>query len=419
MADDDFDLFPKREHLDPFSFDSKEEEKDAQSAEEGQEEDVIFDDSQPLPDITNDQPAAEIPTQAVPTEPVEDMPKPSIDDSDFDLPADFFSEEEQQPQEPFEKMDESPPGPIPDTEPEQVVSEPELDLSASSKPVRKGPSPFVMVGGALLVILILLYGALTYLKRESRPVKMLSPAQAVIELKKPMVELPPAKTPVSEPKEVDQPAPGEPSVGIESDTQVTTAGGIQGESEAPSAKDTAGQKPSRKNAEVASVQITKSEPSTSPSMEATGSGYSIQVGALILKSSVKDLEKKLSGVGYDPFFKEGTTRATMNFLTVGPLGKGEEQSALKRIRNAGIEANMRQTAKGVIINAGGFLLSGNANRVSKKIRALGYPVKLERKETQLPITLIRVGRYGTKLEATKVRDDLKKKGFDAIVVKLQ
>ncbi len=419
MADDEFDLFPKREHLDPFSFDSKEEEKDVQSAEEGQEEDVIFDDSQPLPDTTNDQPSGEIPAQTVPTEPVEGMPKPSIDDSDFDLPADFFSEEDQQVQEPFEKIDESPPGPIPDKEPEQVVSEPELDLSASSKPVRKGPSPFVVVGGALLVILILLWGALTYLKRESRPVQMKSPAQAVIELKKPTVELPPVKPPVSEPKKADQPALEETSVGIKLDNAVTTTDGIQGELEAPSGKDTAGQKPAGKSAEVASVQTTISEQSTSPSLEAAVSGYSIQVGALILKSSVKDLEKKLSGVGYDPFFKEGTTRATMNFLTVRPLGKGEEQSALKRIRNAGIEANMRQTAKGVIINAGGFLLSGNANSVSKKIRSLGYPVKLERKETQLPITLVRVGRFGTKLEATKIKDDLKKKGFDAIVVKLQ
>ncbi|MFV1957093.1 MAG: SPOR domain-containing protein [bacterium] len=419
MADDDFDLFPKREHLDPFSFDSKEEEKDAQSAEEGQDEDVIFNDSQPLPDTTDAQPPGEIPAQEVPTEPLEDMPKPSIDDSEFDLPADFFAEEEQSVQEPFEEISESMPGPIPDKEPEQVLSEPELDLSTRSKPIRRGPSPFIMVGGALLVILILLWGALTYLKRENRPVQTQLPAQATIELRRPAVEPPPVEPPASEPSKAEQPVPEQPSDGSEPDSQVITTGGMQREPEAPSGKGTAGQKPAGKKADLASVQIPKSEPSLSPSVRAAGSGYSVQVGALILKSSIKDLEKKLSAIGYNPFFKEGTTRATMNFLTVGPLRKGEEQRALKRIRNAGIEADMQQTAKGMIINAGGFLLSGNATRVSERIRALGFPVKLERKETQLPITLVRVGRYGTKLEAAQARDDLKKKGLDAIVVKLQ
>ncbi len=421
MGDDDFDLFPKREHLDPFSFNSKEEEKDAQSAEEGQDEDVVFNDSQPQPDTTDGQPPGEIPPQGAPSEPLEDMPKPSIDDSEFDLPADFFAEEEQPTQEPFEQISESIPGPIPDKEPEQAVSGPELDLNTRSKPVRRGPSPFVMVGGALLVILILLWGALTYLKRENKPVQTQLPAQATIEPGRPAVEAPLVEPPASELSKAEQTVAGEPSGGSEPDTQEITTGGMQREREpeAPSGKGTAEQKPAEKKTDLVSVQIPRSEPSTSLFVRAAGSGYSVQVGALILKSSVKDLEKTLSAIGYDPFFKEGTTRATMNFLTVGPLGKGEEQSALKRIRNAGIEANMRQTAKGMIINAGGFLLSGNANRVGERIRALGYPVKLERKETQLPITLVRVGRYGTKLEAAQARDDLKKKGLDAIVVKLQ
>lgn len=419
MGDDDFDLFPKREHLDPFSFDSKEEEKDAQSEEEGQEKDAFFDDSQPLPEAPDAEPPGDIPAHDLPPDRVEDMPKPSIDDSEFDLPADFFSEEEPVTQEPFEEISESLPGPIPDEEPEQIKAEPELDLSTGTRTRRRGPSPFVVVGGALLVILLLLWGALTYLKRESRPVLFQKPPQATIKLRKPAPPPPPAREPAAEAPKSLQPGQGALTDEGKPETPAAVSDGTQGKPEAPPDKAVDKGKPAAEKIEAASVKVPKPKPVAPPNVAAVGSGYSVQVGALILKSSVRDLEKKLSAIGYDPFFKEGTTRATMNFISVGPLGKGEEQRALKRIRNTGIEANIRQSSKGTVIDAGGFLLSGNADRVSQRIRALGYPVKLERKEAQLPLTLIRVGRYGTKTEAAKVRDDLKKKGFDAIVVKLQ
>ena len=58
--------------------------------------------------------------------------------------------------------------------------------------------------------------------------------------------------------------------------------------------------------------------------------YSVQVGACILRSSVKELEKKLVAAGYDPLYKKGSTQAMMHFLTVG---RSEERRVGKECRS--------------------------------------------------------------------------------------
>lgn len=410
---DDFDLFPKREHLDPFSFDSKEEEKE--SSDTGDQEDhVVFDD---------DSASGNAILPETPSVEDEEMPRPSIDGPEFELPSDFFGAEppddfQSSAPDIFDEPQESAPGPIPDDEPESVKLEGPPPKARGAKPERKGPSAFVLVGGAILVILVVLWGALNYLKKESRPAAVLPPIQrkAQIPATEPVSLQPsvvekdaPSQTPAAESKEVSQ------DVSVASQKtgeQTATKGSSAQVPETPAAA------PKKPAAGLAPSRAEKTDQQSSSSI-LDASSYSVQVGALILRSSVKELEKKLSGTGYEPFYKKGTTHTSMNFLTVGPFATGEGTKALDRIRKAGLEANIRHFSAGDIINAGGYLLSGNARRVSNRIRALGYPVKLERKETQMPITLVRVGRYSTKTEATRLRDELKKKGFDAIVVKLQ
>ncbi len=113
--------------------------------------------------------------------------------------------------------------------------------------------------------------------------------------------------------------------------------------------------------------------------------------------------------------------AKMNMLTVGPFASvAEARNALTRLKGAGVDSNLRRRADGgAIINAGSYLLEENANSVMKKIRSLGYPVRMSRSEARLPMTFVRVGRYTDMGDASSVREELKGKGFDAIVVKLQ
>ena len=149
--------------------------------------------------------------------------------------------------------------------------------------------------------------------------------------------------------------------------------------------------------------------------------YSLQMGAFILDSSVAELEKKLRGLGYEPFRKKGSTTALMNMLTVGPFGNvNDARAALTRLKEAGVDSNMRRRNDGgAIINAGSYLLEENATSIMKKIRSMGYPVKLFKREARLPMTFVRVGRYPGRDDAASAKQELKSKGLEGIVVKLQ
>jgi cell division septation protein DedD len=111
----------------------------------------------------------------------------------------------------------------------------------------------------------------------------------------------------------------------------------------------------------------------------------------------------------------------MNILTVGPFPDGDEgQKALSILKKSGIDSNLvRRSGGGTVIKAGSYILEDNARSIMQKIRDMGYPVQLSKKATRMPMTYVRVGRYERVQEATSIRDELKGKGMDAIVVKLQ
>ena len=83
----------------------------------------------------------------------------------------------------------------------------------------------------------------------------------------------------------------------------------------------------------------------------------------------------------------------MNMLTVGPFGNvSDARAALAKLKEAGVDSNMRRRNDGgAIINAGSYLLEENATSITKKIRSMGYPVKLQKREARLPMTFVRVG----------------------------
>ena len=111
----------------------------------------------------------------------------------------------------------------------------------------------------------------------------------------------------------------------------------------------------------------------------------------------------------------------MNMLTVGPFGNvSDARAALAKLKEAGVDSNMRRRNNGgAIINAGSYLLEENATSITKKIRSMGYPVKLQKREARLPMTFVRVGRYPGTDEAANAKQELKDKGLEGVVVKLQ
>jgi cell division septation protein DedD len=392
---DDFDLFPKRENLDPFSFGKKEKttESDKQDSGEdlfGQEEQALG----PLPDLSSNispgipeepPPIPDLPLgEPVAAEPssTSGMPPLQPDAAVPDLVNGIHSE-----------------GPISEekTFDEPIFEQEQVGDDAVERSSRRSPSPFVIIGGALIIIIGLLYGALTYLKRDKAPMQAvpIPPVSVAVTPLKPE----PAPAPVPEP------VIAESQVETPVDTVVTPPETVQ---------------------ETAPV-IVKSPPKPEPAPEAAPVAvagtvqYSLQMGAFILDSSVAELEKKLRGLGYEPFLEKGSTTAMMNMLTVGPFDNvSDARATLAKLKESGVDSNMqRRNDGGAIINAGSYLLAENATSIMKEIRSMGYPVKLLKREARLPMTFVRLGRYPGTEEAANAKQELKSKGLEGIVVKLQ
>lgn len=411
---DDFDLFPKRENLDPFSFGKKEKSSESEK-DEGSDE--LFGQEERTPEAPPDLPVdmpADMPAASSESQPPLLEP-PLAGQEDFSAPTAGGTP----PQEPPTSPEQPEPAPIPDfmddalpegpisgekTFDEPVFVQEQVADEKVEKGSRKSPSPFVVVGGALIIIIGLLYGALTYLKRDNPQIPQVLP---------PVVSVPvnpvPEPAPAPVPEAPESPAP----------TQAQT----QAETNAPADQAIEVPEPGTVTEQAEANAVPESPPETVPAPVAVSEGlqYSVQAGAFILDSSVAELEKKLRGFGFDPFLKKGSTTAMMNMLTVGPFdNENEARTALSRLKAAGVETNMRRRDDGTaIINAGSYLLRENATSVLKKIQSLGYPVDLSRREAKLPMTFVRVGRYSTMDEANALKAELADKGLDGIVVKLQ
>ena len=388
---DDFDLFPKRENLDPFSFKTREKKPEQQ-----EESEKLFDQeekpSPPLPDLSPGEPVTE---------------KEEIKDA---LPS---LEPPPLPEPPLEStFDPQPTGPISE---EKTFDEPVL--AAEPEPEEPGrkrgktASPFLVIGGALIIIIGLLYGALTFLKRDKPPVPTL-PAPAVSVVVEPQTSAP---VPVPEPEPQEQ-VPEEPTEAAQPAPEPAEAG--QPEQQVPPATPPQQEKPETQTAPDVQTPPVETAALT-PAQD--GARYSVQVGALILESSVQGLEKRVEALGYETFRKVGSTTATMNMLTVGPFSSMDDaRGALAQLKKSGIESNLiRRQGTGAVIHAGSFLLAENASAIERRISSMGYPVELSKREAKLPLTFVRVGRFQSFDEAGSLRDELKGKGLDAIIVELQ
>lgn len=405
---DDFDLFPKRESLDPFSFGTK-SKKEEEKAKDGDREDLLFDEE----------------SIQAPSEPTSSPRPPSPGRADEGTARDKAVTVKEDADDVFGvdrvlggRDEPSIKGPIPDDQSGYGLPPRGEETGKGS---RKTPSPFVTIGGALLLILVILYGVLTYFQKAKRPsapvpagsVTMRVPKQA----EKPVVDEPAQAVVVPEEARPDE-APPEAAGPEEAPQEAVPSPGEGQETEPPQVEvsEAVSEEKPPEEPEAPAVAAAPLEPPAS-----SEGRYSVQVGALILDSSVRNLEKRLSGMGYDPLLKEGSTNAMMHFLTVGPFTQtGQAQEAMGRLGNAGIEGNLTRLSGGrASIQAGSYLLEKNARTVMDRIRQMGYPVRLSKEETRMPMTFVRVGSFETKDEAMDMRTELKGKGFDAIIVKLQ
>ena len=376
---DDFDLFPKKENLDPFSFRKPEKKNEREKKDEsvdlfGLEEESPRDTSRP-PEVFEER------KEAAPQEKTFDEPIEGIGDEPIDEMGDELIEQ------------------IHDGE-----------KAGPMRSGRKGSSPFVLIGGALVVILGILYLILTFFISDVPPTAKVPPPPPAVAVKPPASPPAPAPEPVQAVSPETVSSPAKPEAAPEAPPPAPQ--GLSEGSLPPSAptepKETGpAEKPPAQTPLVASA-----------APEGKDGRYSVQLGTFVLEPNARDLEKQMAGLGYETYREKGTAMRVMNVVAAGPFSDMEEGTkALSRIREAGIESTVtRRSSEDVVVNTGSFLLKKNADLVTKKVQGLGYPVIQSTKEVNLPVILLKTGHFLKAEDAALVRDELKVKGVEGMVV---
>jgi|GEM_PF-5991267 len=375
---DDFDLFPKKENLDPFSFGRPEKKSEG---EKGDESVDLFGLEEESPrEISR------------PPEGFEERKEAAPQEKTFDEPIEGIGDE---------PVDETGDGAVRQTHAGKKAG--------SVRSGKKAPSPFVLIGGALVVILGLLYLIMTFFISDVPPTAKVPPPPPAVAVK------PPASPPVPAPEPVQTVAPETVISPAEQETAPEAAPGQQvpsGEGLPPSSPAEPGE------AGLAEKPPAKTPLVASAAPEGQDGRYSVQVGTFVLEPNARALEKEMADLGYETYREKGTAMRVMNVVTAGPFSDMEKGTqALTLIREAGIESTVTRRSPGVVVvNAGSFLLEKNAELITKKVQDLGYPVIRSTKEVNLPVIILKTGRFPKADDAALVRDELKGKGVQAMVV---
>lgn len=162
-------------------------------------------------------------------------------------------------------------------------------------------------------------------------------------------------------------------------------------------------------------------PQALPATSVGGGQYTIQVGAYLYKSSLKEPLEKIKQAGLKPIIGSSPHAVTMHRVLVGKFkSKQVAQAALKDLAEEGIKAQIVQNKAGFFsAETGTFLFQKDAEKNRKHLEEFGYDVYIERSKTKKPMQELRVGTYASKEAAQNDLERLRSKGLAPVVLAVQ
>jgi len=150
-----------------------------------------------------------------------------------------------------------------------------------------------------------------------------------------------------------------------------------------------------------------------------GGPYSVQVGAYLFKSSLKEPMKTLVEMGFQPQINVTQKMVTMNRILVGNFRSKEvANAAIQDLAEEGIKAKMMQKPNDFYATLiGTYFYKRSANKVVKRLEEFGYDVFLDQVKVKSDLQELRVGSYPSEDAAKADIARLKSQGLSGVVVK--
>ena len=186
---------------------------------------------------------------------------------------------------------------------------------------------------------------------------------------------------------------------------------------AGSAEQTRPQQPEAR--EAAAPEAPKPAVAATPKAASTQQGgYTLQGGVFVFRSSLKQAQKKVQKLGFEPRVSVEKKRLPMIRLRVGRFPAEVALAKLKQVQKlAPHGAFALKKGDQVTIYAGSYYFAKAAHRATKRLKAKGLPVQEETAKVRVPVHVLHFGSFGDRKAAEAKLAEVKAAGMNAFVEK--
>lgn len=159
----------------------------------------------------------------------------------------------------------------------------------------------------------------------------------------------------------------------------------------------------------------EAKPAAKPAMAAS---FSIQVGAMVMEQNAENLKRKLDAGGFPAAIRKGSAFVTRHVVTVGdPSGKREAEDLGRRLNVDGFPSQLLALEGKYAPQIGAFFNLDEAIDLARELQKKNYHPKITSKPATTVVYQVRHGQFDSRAAAVKRGEELRAKGFAALVVR--
>ena len=168
--------------------------------------------------------------------------------------------------------------------------------------------------------------------------------------------------------------------------------------------------------EAPAVAVSTSEKPPAPVAPAA-SDYVLQVGAFVVDSNLEITLDKVKKLGFDPVVLERRKSTTMTRLRVGAYPEPVAREKLQELQQLIASAFLLHEEQQMVLYAGSYYNVNRARSMADKLFQHDIRIEEEPVEIQVPMKIVRFGKFHDSAAASVVAGQAKKSGLDVLVVK--
>ncbi len=146
--------------------------------------------------------------------------------------------------------------------------------------------------------------------------------------------------------------------------------------------------------------------------------YSLQVASMIHEENATGLKQQLEKLGYAVRIRKGSAPVTQHVVQIGEFAnQAEAEETDRRLQQEGFRSTITPQGTSTIVEVGKFSDLNEAIDLAHTLQKKDFAPKIVSRQASAPVFQVLVGRFASREATGKTAEELKAKGFNALVVR--